>query len=458
MKFIARLSVLVLALAMAALTAGASEVPWRIFLAEGLTPTQLAVVQTTLWQQHQNTIIVALLAFCALGAVIALLLIQKHKRQAAEKLLRESEDRMAFAAASMNIGIWWLDIATGRLRATGHCRSMFDIAADAPLIWELFRNAVHPDDRQTFDEGLQSLDCTSHFKGIEFRVELAGDDPRWYLFRRHTVCDEKGKLLRVSGIFIDITARKTAEAETELQRKELMHVMRVAALGELSGGIAHELSQPLAAILANAQAAQGLLANKDYDKGEVAEILEDIVQEDNRAGQVIHRLRRLLKKGEQQSALISLNDLIQSTLGLLHSELMGRKIKVETKLKMNLPQVWGDSVQLQQVLLNLIMNAMEAMALTPPSNRTVSIETRTTEEGYVEVSIADRGPGIPPDALEQLFQPYFTTKERGLGLGLSICSTIVKSHRGTLTVSNARGGGAIAIVSVPSPLEVALAS
>ena len=140
--------------------------------------------------------------------------------------------------------------------------------------------------------------------------------------------------------------------------------MRVAALGELSGGIAHELGQPLAAILANAQAAQSLLSKKPHDKETVTQILEDIVEEDRRAGQVIHRLRRLLKKGERQSGLINFNDLVRSTLTLLHAEMVHRKIKVDLDLKPELPLVSGNSVQLQQVLLNLIMNAMDAMNST----------------------------------------------------------------------------------------------
>jgi signal transduction histidine kinase len=252
--------------------------------------------------------------------------------------------------------------------------------------------------------------------------------------------------------------RKAAEAEADLRRNELTHMMRVAALGELSGGIAHELSQPLAAILANAQAAQAMLAGNSHDKEEIAEILEEIVQEDNRAGKVIQGLRQLLRKGENRSALIRLNDLTNSTLGLLNYEIVTRKMKVETELKTDLPPIAGDSVQLQQVLLNLMMNAMEAMASTPASKRTINIATRTTEDGYVEVSIRDHGPGMSPDELNRLFEPFFTTKERGLGLGLSICATIVRSHRGRLNLSNARGGGVTAIVSMPLSVQLAAVS
>jgi len=155
-------------------------------------------------------------------------------------------------------------------------------------------------------------------------------------------------------------ARRVAEEEADLKRRELTHAMRVAALGELSGGIAHELCQPLASILANAQAAQALLARTNHDKEAITEILEDIVKEDRRAGEIIFHLRRLLRKEERQTALLNLNDLITATLGLLHFELMNRKIRVETHLEIDLPPISGDAVQLQQALLNLLMNAMEA--------------------------------------------------------------------------------------------------
>jgi C4-dicarboxylate-specific signal transduction histidine kinase len=247
----------------------------------------------------------------------------------------------------------------------------------------------------------------------------------------------------------DVTEHRKATEERAGVEKQLTHMMRVSTLDGLSGGIAHELSQPLASILANAQAAQRLLDEENPDLGEVVEILEEIVQDDMRAKQVIQNLRRLLRPGERREALVSLNDLLASTLQLLHSELVNRKIKVEADLRAELPHVFGDPVELQQVLINLIINAIQAMGRTPQFERTLSIATTETRQGNVELTLTDRGPGIPPDKQKRIFEPFFTTKEGGLGLGLSICASIVRSHRGSITLRNAAGGGLIVTVSIP---------
>jgi PAS domain-containing protein len=231
--------------------------------------------EPSVWELYKRQIIGTLLAIAALIGIIALLLVQMRKRKDAERSLKESEDRMAFAAASTNLGLWRVDIATGRLWATDHCRSMFGIAPESQLTLDEFRSAVHPEDRQAFAE---CLDPQSGLRRSEFRISLPGQDVRWYVCRGRTVSNELGQPLQISGVFADVTARKTAEAEAELHQEEIAHLMRVAALGELSASIAHELGQPLAAILANAQAAQSLLSKKPHDTGTFVQILEDIVE------------------------------------------------------------------------------------------------------------------------------------------------------------------------------------
>lgn len=259
----------------------------------------------------------------------------------------------------------------------------------------------------------------------------------------------------VGILLIQRHRRMQAEAETAEQRREVTHLMRVSVLGELSGAIAHEINQPLTAILSNAQAALALLEQQSLNLAEVREAISDIIHEDNRAGDVIIRLRNLLKKGEKRSEQIDINELVNSTIALLNNEMINRQIKVETDLASGLLQTSGDPVQLQQVLLNLLMNAMDAMAATPEGFRRVKVTTRAVEFGSFEVRIRDRGHGIRADHQEQLFKPFYTTKPQGLGLGLTICSTIAQAHGGKLTLANHPDRGAVAVFSLPATLLAA---
>jgi C4-dicarboxylate-specific signal transduction histidine kinase len=257
----------------------------------------------------------------------------------------------------------------------------------------------------------------------------------------------------MSGAFSDVTPRKLAEAEADVQRQEIAHLMRVSMLGELSGGLAHELTQPLTAILSNAQAGKMLLEKGNRSLSEIGNIFDDIIAEDERAGEVIHRLRGMLKKGEVKHETIDMTELISSTLQLLHSELIDRRMSVSFNNAADLPATRGDPVQLQQTMLNLLMNAMDATENVPPARRNISVSTTKTDDGGVEVRIYDRGSGLPREQEHEVFQPFFTTKKRGLGLGLSICTSIVKLHGGTLSLQNNVREGATAVFRLPPPLD-----
>ncbi len=240
----------------------------------------------------------------------------------------------------------------------------------------------------------------------------------------------------------DVTDRKQAEVAAEAQRRELAHLSRVASLGELSGALAHELNQPLAAILANTRAAQRMMSRNAPDLVEIRAILEDIVVDDRRAGQVIGRLRALLKKGETRTSELNLNELVQEVRDLLHTELIRRRVTTDIRLTRMMPLLVGDRVELQQVILNLISNACDAMAGRPADHRLLTITTSITPDGWVELAVQDRGTGIPPERLDQIFDAFFTTKTNGLGLGLAICRSIVNAHGGRLWAVNNPFGGA----------------
>jgi len=256
--------------------------------------------------------------------------------------------------------------------------------------------------------------------------------------------------LCVLASIIDISERKQSELEAARQRHELAHLSRVTMLGELSGSLAHELNQPLTAILSNAQAAQKLLGDGTADVGELREILAEIVDEDKHAGEVIRRLRLLFKKGnvEQRSADLDINEIVQDVLKLMRNDLLNQDVILRTELDQNLPVVEGDRVQLQQVLLNLVLNGCEAMTDYDSSERQLFI-TSTAENGAVRVSVSDRGGSIPEEKMEQVFEPFFTTKAEGMGLGLSVCRTIINAHRGNIWVTNNPDGGATFHFSLP---------
>ena len=405
--------------------------------------------EPTLWEQHRYLVSAVALVLALQSAAVAALLFQRRRRRQAENSLRESEDRMTFTAASVNVGLWQFDRTTDELWATEHSRVLFGLASDIPLTRETFIAAVHPEDRRVAVSALRGA-LRGQPAMTDVRVVRADGEVRWVRVRARSHLDEKGAPDQLSGLFLDITDRKAAETEAELQRQEVNHLMRVSVLGELSGAIAHEVNQPLTAILSNAQAALYLLGRDSPNLAEVRDALQDIVQEDNRAGEVIHRLRGLLKKGESRSEPVDLNELVDSTTALLRSEMIDRRVTVETELAAVLPTVFGDSVQLQQVLLNLIINAMDAMASTPVEQRRVNICTRETQTGTIEVLVKDHGPGIKPANGKQVFEPFYTTKDHGLGLGLTICSTIIHKHEGTLNLKNDDAGGAIAEFSLPA--------
>ena len=249
-----------------------------------------------------------------------------------------------------------------------------------------------------------------------------------------------GDNLHVLVSIADISERRRLERESAKHRDELAHLSRVALLAELSGSLAHELNQPLTAILSNAQAATRFMAMDPPNLDEVRESLVNIVESDKRAGEVIRRLRAMLRKEAPEHREIDLNEIVLDVLRIIRSDLLNRNTETVLEMQPNLPTVFGDRVQLQQVLLNLVMNGCDAMAELPEGRRLV-LRTTASDDGGVLVSVEDVGRGIPPEDLERIFSPFVSSKADGMGLGLAVCTTILESHHGKLwATNNARRG------------------
>jgi PAS domain S-box-containing protein len=271
---------------------------------------------------------------------------------------------------------------------------------------------------------------------------------RSWLVSRYPVKDYQGAVIGVTTVVQEVTDRKRAEEA----RLELAHASRLALVGELTASIAHEINQPLGAILSNADAAEMLLDSSPPALDQVREILGDIRKDDLRASEVIRRLRALLRKRELEIQPVDLNEVTAEVVLLVRAESRRRGVTVASEPAADLPLVRGDRVHLQQVLLNLVLNGMEAMAGTPGKRR-LAVRTGVNENGSAEVAVRDAGPGIPPDRLPRLFDPFFSTKKEGMGLGLSIARSLVQAHGGRLWAENNPAGGATFRFTLPTGRE-----
>ncbi|HEV8441839.1 MAG TPA: ATP-binding protein [Steroidobacteraceae bacterium] len=328
-------------------------------------------------------------------------------------------------------------------------RSRFDRVLAGENYLQCCSRAADQGDRAACEHlaALRSVMSSSEDRRLLECREVGEGDAAWFEVSFERLRRSEG------GIVItrtDVTARKRAEADARNQRLQLTHLSRAAVLGQLSGAFAHELKQPLTSILGNAEAALSLLQKGQPDAVELSEILRDIVQDDERATQVIQRLRALLGKGETQHLPVELNEVVRESLELTHSEFITRNVLATLDLDQSLPTVLADRVQMQQVVLNLLMNACEAMVATPMGLRQVTVSTRfIAHSEAAEITVQDNGPGIAPGDTDRIFQPFVTTKTHGLGLGLAICRSVAEAHHGVLWAENAPEGGAIFHIKIP---------
>lgn len=306
----------------------------------------------------------------------------------------------------------------------------------------LVNNVLFADDRLIWDRHTLNHGPHSELQEIQFRILTRDGRIRWIDHSCRSVMDQDGQFLGIRASNRDVTEKKMAEAKAQEYRDELSHVTRVAALGGLTSSLAHELNQPLAAILNYANAAEGFLADAEPNLVRVREALRGIIRDDKRAVEVIRRVRALLKKQEPHFGELDMNSVIRDFLDLIQSDAVSKGWSVVTELAPGLPAVRGDGGQLQQVLMNFTLNATAAMSRVMLDSPRLVFRTEAWGDGGVKVSVGDCGPGIDEDHKDQLFEPFYTTIPEGLGMGLAICQNIIAAHGGTIWAENNPDGGA----------------
>lgn len=362
--------------------------------------------------------------------------------------LRDREKKIDLTAQAVRLAYWSWELGDSEVWLSAQGRDLFGIAESGGIDLDGFLASVHIEERDRLRTALMNAPRDTGAFEQEVRVASPGGAVHWLAVRGQFDRGGSGALGVLRGVAIDVTARRQLEREAAQQRDELAHLSRVATLGALSGSLAHEINQPLMGILSNAQAAQSFLESGEAQLDEVRAILADIVEDDKRAGDVIRRMRALLKKGEVRHTQVDMPTVIDDVLRLMRNDLINRDVSAVAACFDEVPPVLGDRIQLQQVILNLVINACDAMDGVNPREMTIDIRRGSRE---LEVSVSDRGTGIPSADLERIFEPFVTAKEHGMGIGLSVCRAIVAAHGGRLWAENNAEGGATFRFTLPIP-------
>jgi two-component system, LuxR family, sensor kinase FixL len=389
----------------------------------------------------------ALQLFILVAATPLLLLsIVISEERRSKEAARVTEERMSLATESAQLVLWDWDLARDIVWIQD--RGIFGFPSDTAVDHATLGGAVHPDDRAVRDAAIARAQSNGGHYESEFRVILGDGSVRWIAARgRSPAVVGNDKPTRILGIAIDVTRQKQVAAEAELQREELAHLSRVATISALSGSLAHELNQPLTSILANTFAGKTIASQQTPDLAEIRAIFADVDSAASRAGDIIERMRTLLRRGHVALQSIDVSESLEELLRLARTDLIARGVSVTNLATGDLPLAISDRVQLQQILLNLIKNACDAMQANAPEDRKLTLTT-SVEEDELRIGVLDCGVGLPHD-VESMFQPFHSTKEGGLGMGLSICRTLVSAHGGRLWAEPGAKRGAAFYVALP---------
>jgi PAS domain S-box-containing protein len=416
---------------------------WNI--PEGALPPGSAIAfrQPGLWETHRAELLIGL-GVLALQTGLILLLVAERRRS------RATRDNLALAAEAATIGLWHLDLAEADINASPRWRAIFDLPETGRISFDEVLERLHHEDRFGVRTAIEQALGEGRSFSLEHRVVRRDGGVRWVASHgRAGTGGDRG----MHGASRDITERRQALMEANQQRAELAHLSRVSSLGVLSGALAHELNQPLGTILSNAQAARHLLVRDEPDLAEIREIIDDIISEDRRASEVIRRLRSLLRRGEVALQPVRVNETIGEVLALAQSDLIERGIEVSCRFSDDLPLAVSDRVQLQQVLINMVTNACDAMVGNTSGDRVLTLAT-FLDGAEVRIDVLDLGPGLSGDA-EDLFKPFRTSKPHGLGMGLAISRALVTAHGGRLWAGSNGDRGAAFHIALPVASEAA---
>jgi PAS domain S-box-containing protein len=405
--------------------------------------------QPSRWQVYGSRIII-LGALLAVEALLILVLMRSRDRLKATRAeLVKKEENVRLAARAARLGFWTLDMDHDQLWITDEGRELFGWDKTEPLGLGSFLATLRPEDRKpTLRAVRRALDGGGDFEA-EHTIVLKDGSERWMSTRGSAHQKGTAEPVTLSGVTMDITARKRAVMEAQDLRRELSHSARVSLLGQFTASLAHELGQPLGAIRRNADAAELFLKTTPPDLEEIGAILSDVHKDCERAAMVIDRLRTMLRRRDIEIQPLVWSELVHEAVSIVRSDAQTRGIMLEIETPLGLPRVMGDRVHLQQVLINLIANAMDAIDEGSNGDRRVTVSARA-DNGNLECAVIDTGPGISPHQLQTIFDPFVTTKPNGMGMGLPICLTIVETLGGRLWAENPAGHGAIFRFSVPT--------
>ena len=364
--------------------------------------------------------------------------------------LREREARISLAAESADLAFWVLYPEQNTVWMSEKGRAMYGFTLQEPLTRESLVSRIHPDERVAVQAAFERARASQETFEIEHRIVLPDGKTRWVIVRGRCLWDEDGNVLEIICVTIDLSAQSQSDLQLQVQREELARLSRIALMGEMTASLGHELNQPLTAIANNAAAGRRFFDRGQIDPAILKQLLADIAAASHRAGEIINGIRGMARKGKSARSLLNLNGVIGDTIRLVRSDILIRETTVVADFDSRLPDVEADLVQIQQVLLNLIMNALDAVSALPPAQRRIIISTRREEGPCAEVSVRDFGAGLPTDGPEKVFDHFFSTKAEGMGMGLTIARSIVEAHAGTLGAEDAEGGGARFFFRLPA--------